>query len=207
MVDHDYPQATERGAERWLITPSKAPLCQRAVDVEIRKVKWRKQTVFGCIQDPVNSAWAPKPALCFVDVLGAPCTISIQHRFRDKCWGQAKSEKAKKQKKKNIMMDYCPSACFVFEPFRACGLCGLVHPLYRVRVPLALGRSNMGGWSLESISLRRHQLMARDDPVLSPVCPSPFASAFDEVCALSVEVKVRLLQCVGDYSGERRQPL
>lgn len=47
--------------------------------------------------------------------------------------------------------------------------------------------------------------MARDDPVLSPVCPSPFASALDEVCALPVEVKVRLLQSsmTTPYSGQR----
>ena len=41
--------------------------------------------------------------------------------------------------------------------------------------------------SLESeISLKRDQLIDRDDPVLShgPVCPSSFAFALDGVCAL-----------------------
>jgi hypothetical protein len=36
-----------------------------------------------------------------------------------------------------MMSDCCPSICSVFETFRACGLCGLVHPLYGV--PLVVG--------------------------------------------------------------------
>lgn len=105
------------------------------------------------------------------------------------------------------MMDLLPlSLLCLLKPFRHVGCAGSSTPSTEYLWHSApLGGAEV--WNRRSAS--RHQLMAQDDLVLShgPVCPSPFASALDEVCALPVEVKVRLLQCVDGYSGERRQPL
>jgi hypothetical protein len=84
-------------------------------------------------------------------------------------------------------MKVAPQSALSFETFRACGLCGLVHPLYGV--PLVVGPCmSARGAEVRKSGIRdqpqRHQLIARDDPVLShgPMCPSSFAFALDRVC-------------------------
>lgn len=54
-----------------------------------------------------------------------------------------------------MLADYCPSPCSVFETFRACGLCGLVHPLYGVPLPFDPSALGAEAQSLEpEISLK-----------------------------------------------------
>lgn len=80
-------------------------------------------------------------------------------------------------------MDLLPlSLLCLLKPFRHVGCAGSSTPSTEYLWHSApLGGAEV--WNRRSAS--RHQLMAQDDLVLShgPVCPSPFASALDEVCA------------------------
>lgn len=127
--------------------------------------------------------------------------------------------KVKKLKKEPVDY-YCPSTCYASETLRACGLCGLcglapsMEYLWRLAPVRGVVKHRVSSPRSASKKKKKHQLIVRDDPVLSHGRARahlhlhlPLSLPLTNCALPGVEVGLR--RSVGDYSEEtkgKRQP-